>query len=56
MMTRRATFVLSLLLAVARFAEQFFVIDNISAEDVRALAARVFDLDQRIELRQVPRL
>jgi predicted Zn-dependent peptidase len=40
---------------VAELAERFQVLEDLTADDVRELAEVVFDLDQRIEVRQVPR-
>jgi hypothetical protein len=40
---------------VTEVADSYAVIDEISPEQVRQLAAAVFDLGQRIEVRQVPR-
>ncbi|HEY6635185.1 MAG TPA: insulinase family protein [Acidimicrobiia bacterium] len=40
---------------VVELVERYARVDVITADDVRELAAAVFDLDQRIEVRQVPR-
>lgn len=40
---------------VTQLAERYPLIDELTPEGVRRLASLVFDLDQRIEVRQVPR-